>query len=74
MTKTVALSEAAYEILARLKQPKESFSEIVLRLSTERKKSLRRFVGIWGGDDEITRIYDQLAKDRQKHRIREVHF
>lgn len=37
MPKTVQLSDAAYSTLAALKSPRESFSDTVLRLATERK-------------------------------------
>lgn len=40
MTKTVALSEDAYHALDRLKQPGQSFSDVVLGLVRERRPRL----------------------------------
>jgi predicted CopG family antitoxin len=45
-TKTVALDEAAYDVLRRAKKPDESFSDVVKRVVTPHRP-LSDFVGIW---------------------------
>lgn len=46
MTKTVALADDAYEALARLKRPGESFSDVVRSLVAGRRPRLRDVAGI----------------------------
>lgn len=48
MTKTISLSDDAYEALAALKSPGESFSDVALRLSRERRSSgILELAGRW---------------------------
>lgn len=59
--KTVTLSADAYEALAALKRPGESFSEVVRRL-TRKNRSLLDFAGAWKDvpDETMKRIEDFL--------------
>ncbi len=43
-TKNISISEEAYERLAALKRPNESFTEVVNRLT--KKRSIIEFVGV----------------------------
>lgn len=45
-TKTITLMDDAYQRLKSLKGPEESFSDIVRRLTSE-KRSLLEFAGAW---------------------------
>jgi len=45
-TKTITITEEAYERLRREKMEGESFSEVIIRL-TERKRGIDEFAGIW---------------------------
>jgi predicted CopG family antitoxin len=48
MTKTVSLSDEAYEALARQKQEGESFSDVALRLSrASKRRSILDAAGAW---------------------------
>ncbi|MBI4448957.1 antitoxin VapB family protein [Candidatus Woesearchaeota archaeon] len=60
MTKTVALSEDAYASLATCKVGGESFSDTVLRITKEKKRSPRDFFGIWKDDKDIARIFEAI--------------
>ncbi len=46
MGKTITITREAYDALAREKRPQESFSDVVLRL-TSRKAKLSEYFGIW---------------------------
>ena len=66
MTKAIELSDKAYGKFKKLKRSNESFSDVVLRISGERKEgSLLRFAGAWKGDD-IDEVYSIVMKDRKR--------
>lgn len=74
MTKTVALSDEAYHSLDQLKHTRESFSQIVLRLTKEKQKSVRELFGLWKNDKDMDKIFDKILKERHRYRTREVKF
>ena len=57
--KTITISVEAYEALLRLKKPKESFTDVILRLTS--KKSLLEFAGKWKGSlEELEKALSEL--------------
>jgi predicted CopG family antitoxin len=71
MTKVMSLSDKAYETLKSLKKSGESFSDVVIRItSKEKKKSLLEFAGTWKGDD-ADEILAEIMKDRERVQPRE---
>jgi len=46
MTKNISVTDEAYQALLREKREKESFTDVILRL-TKRKPRLSDFAGIW---------------------------
>lgn len=64
MTKTISLSDEAYERLAALKGPEDSFSDVALRLAEAVEQDrILDLVGAWDLDDETA--------DRMKQRVHE---
>ncbi len=64
--KTLTITEEAYELLAREKKGKESFSEVIKRLARERGE-LKDSFGTWKmTDDEEERIFSSLKKNWKK--------
>jgi predicted CopG family antitoxin len=65
-TKNISISEEAYERLAALKKPNESFTEVVNRLT--RKKSILELAGTLTGKegDETRREIKELRKASQR--------
>ncbi|WEL20350.1 MULTISPECIES: antitoxin VapB family protein [Halorhabdus] len=63
MSKSIRLSEEAYERLAAHKREEETFSEVVLRLAGER--SLLDLAGILS-DDEADSLRDAVAERRER--------
>jgi predicted CopG family antitoxin len=58
--KTISLTNEAYEKLAKLKKKKESFSQLILRLSEkENPGDIESFAGIWKDNDE----WDEIEKE-----------
>lgn len=75
MANTVQLSSASYNLLRSLKQPGESFSDVVMRLATARKnpRALKRLSGVRADYDvdvlraasaveEVRRLTDRVKK------------
>jgi predicted CopG family antitoxin len=72
MTKVISLSNEAYQTLKDSKRPGESFSDVVLRVTKEKKKkSLLEFSGKWEGND-IDEVFEQLKKEREQTPSRQV--
>jgi predicted CopG family antitoxin len=68
----VSLSNEAYRTLKESKKPGESFSDVVLRVLTQKKKkSLLEFSGKWTGDD-ADEILTQIMNDRERSASRKV--
>ena len=65
MSKSIRLSEDAYERLAAHKRDDETFSDVVLRLAGER--SLLELAGILS-DEEAEALRDAVAERRDRRR------
>lgn len=64
--KTLTITEEAYELLAREKRGKESFSEVIKRLVQERGE-LKNSFGAWTmNDEEEEKIFSNLKKHWRK--------
>jgi predicted CopG family antitoxin len=71
MTKVISLSEKAYHILKKLKRGRESFSDVVIRITKDAEPNpLINFAGRWAGDDanEVSQI---LMREREAASTRE---
>lgn len=68
MSKSIRLSDEAYDRLKAHKKEDETFSEVVLRLSGER--SLLELAGIF--DDEETAAIEEAIAERRKRRRGEL--
>ena len=59
--KTITISLEAYKALLREKRGKESFTDVILRLTSRKKRSLLEFFGKWAGDpEELDRALTEL--------------
>ena len=76
MIKVISLSDEAYATLRTLKRPKDSFSDVVIRLTeSERKKFILSLAGSWAGDEkEAKKILEELMKNRKGMKFRKVRF
>ncbi len=68
-TKTLSITEEAYERLSSKKRGKESFSEVINRITN--KKSLLDFVGILS-DKEGEKLIDNIENSRSLSRKRKL--
>ena len=66
MSKNVALSNEAVDILERLKMPGESYSDVVKRVVIEKptKSNWRESIGTLKDDKDAKSIYDKILNDR----------
>lgn len=70
-TKTISITEGAYNKLATLKLPEESFSEEVNRL-TSHKNDIKELLGAWSdiSSNEKKEINEAIKKRREYTRHR----
>jgi len=66
-TKTMNVGVAAYDALAARKQPGESFTDVILRLT--RSSGLEALVGVLS-DEEAERMKGDLRESRARSRAR----
>jgi predicted CopG family antitoxin len=69
MSKTITISEEAYERLADSKRRGESFTEVILREVPQKGKArdIMDLAGSWQGDeDEYRRILARIAEGRNE--------
>ncbi len=66
MSKNVALSNDAVDILERLKRPGESYSDIVKRVAVEKpaRSNWRDSIGAFKGDKVAERAFDIVLNNR----------
>jgi predicted CopG family antitoxin len=72
-TKTISIMDDVYDRLVALKQPNESFSDELRRL-TEIKGSIMEFAGAWSdiSDEEAEKIEKGILAMRKGTRLQEV--
>ncbi|MDD9954136.1 MAG: antitoxin [Candidatus Woesearchaeota archaeon] len=71
MTKIISISDDAYDGLAKMKEGKDSFTKVILRLlETKRKRNILDFAGIWEGDKESEKIFTNVLAERKRYRGR----
>ncbi len=66
-TKTISITDEAYDRLNSRKKERESFSEVINRLTT--KKSLREFAGVFG-KREANELERNIRESRKASRAR----
>jgi len=72
--KTITISEDAYRELARMKRENESFTEVILRLTSERgsAKALLSYLERAGRDEELARNIESVMERTRKARLQKV--
>jgi predicted CopG family antitoxin len=72
MTKVISISDEAYNRLFKLKRGKDSFSDVVIKMTEkEKKKSLLEYAGIWKDDKEIGDIFKKIEEERHQAKTRD---
>tara|TARA_Y100000310_G_scaffold124700_1_gene123486 strand:+ start:109027 stop:109242 length:216 start_codon:yes stop_codon:yes gene_type:complete len=69
MVKVISLSEEAYGTLKGIKEEKESFSQVVLRLA-KKKENIMSVFGCASEDKEFISGLKKAYKDRDKNELR----
>ena len=62
MVKVISLSNEAYEALKRRKFLDKSFSDVVMELSTKKKKSIMNSFGVLKGVTETLKSFEKAIK------------
>ncbi len=64
--KTITITEGAYDALKRLKNIEESFSQVILRVSKERKGDISDFYGTLKTSKNEIKTIKRKIEDRRK--------
>ena len=73
--KTLTISEEAYTALARLKERRESFTDVILRLTAKaRRGTLLDYVRSMQPDEEFAENLEQVVQNRERSHVRTVQF
>jgi len=73
--KTLTISDEAYAALARLKERRESFTDVILRLTAKaRRGTLLDYVRSMQPDEEFAENLEQVVQNRERSRVRTVQF
>ena len=74
LTKVISLSEEAYKLLKKRKGEGESFSDIVIRITRDKRfVSILEFAGTWVGED-TNKVAGEIMEERERVRGREQKF
>lgn len=62
MTKTITISDDAYDVLSKAKNNGESFSDVILRLA--KKRTIKELAGVWSDweYDDMKRTFEEIEK------------
>ena len=67
VVKTLTITEKAYESLKKLKFSDESFSEVILRISKEKRGAISKFFGILKMSEKEAEEWQQKVRQRKKN-------
>jgi predicted CopG family antitoxin len=62
MTKTITISDSAYEVLSKAKNKGESFSDVILKLA--KKRSIKELAGVWKdwSYDDMKKTFEEIEE------------
>ncbi|MEM1558259.1 MAG: antitoxin VapB family protein [Thermoproteota archaeon] len=72
--KTIAIRDEVYELLARMKGEKESFSDVILRIISERSRKSLEVLRKYAGSLEEGDLLKIVLEERKSFRMREFDF
>ena len=70
MVKVISLSDKAYSVLREIKGEHDSFSDVVLKLTGQKKGSIMDFAVIWSDNNELDTVFKAIEKSRKEFRMR----
>ncbi len=70
--KNVTISDELYESLTSMKQPGESFSDVITRLVHRRKVKLKSFYGNLKGSKFLDELEREVMRNRKESKQREL--
>lgn len=74
--KNITISEEAYLALAARKRDNESFTDVILRVTSDKGKasSLLKLIDSWSPDEDLARSVESAMKSTRKAKVRSVKF
>lgn len=69
--KTITISDEAYEALSRLKKDRESFTDVILRLTRSKASgTILEYIRSLKPDEDFARIMEEVVAERRKISLR----
>ena len=74
--KTITVSEEAYNALARKKKENESFTDVILRVTSDRGKasSLLKYIETLPKDEDLAKSIESSMERMRRAKLRKVTF
>ena len=72
MVKTITVMDDAYEMLKRMKNKDESFSEVIRKCASGRSTDLKKWLGILGKDESRTKEFREFLTKTRKETSKDI--
>ena len=75
MGKVITISEEAYNLLSKYKEPKESFTKVIIKnFSGRNKNAIMGLAGTWENNPEVVKIMKRVYNERKNFKLRDIKF
>ncbi|HLC86427.1 MAG TPA: antitoxin VapB family protein [Candidatus Nanoarchaeia archaeon] len=72
MVKTITVMDDAYEMLKRMKNKDESFSDVIRKCVSCRSTDLKKWLGILGKDESRTKEFKEFLTKTRKETSKDI--
>lgn len=76
MAKQIAVSDEVYELLSKMKNENQSFSEVIKAMAAKKRKkqNVMKCFGILKNDKDLVKVEKMIADDRRRNMGRQLNW